>query len=178
MIDGAILDGKIMFWTVNFPKSQKQPHTDNTGNEWDLSLARCLAAAGSSGAPGRAQYRRRRAGLKAPFVFLLFYCNMCDRLLHHNQGNPVHPSLPPPSPQPVSQYISTCTCSPDCLTSNFPALFSGLIPCCLSLTSLSRPPSPGKSLHFRSDLVSARSPSVFLIIRTLNAFKLLKCTLS
>lgn len=38
VIDGAILDGKITFWTVNFTKSQKQPHTDNTGNEWDLSL--------------------------------------------------------------------------------------------------------------------------------------------
>lgn len=127
VIDGAILDGKITFWTVNFTKSQKQPHTDNTGNEWDLSLAGCLAAAGSSGAAERAQYRRPREGLKAAFVCLLLYCNMCDKLLRHNQGNPVHPSLPP-SHRPVqhtcfSQY--TCTCSPGCLslTSNFPALF-------------------------------------------------------
>lgn len=33
MIDGSILDGKITFWTVNFTKSRKQPHTVNTGNE-------------------------------------------------------------------------------------------------------------------------------------------------
>lgn len=34
MIDGAILDGKITFWTVNFSESEKQPHSDTTGNEW------------------------------------------------------------------------------------------------------------------------------------------------
>ena len=59
MIDGGILDGKITFWTVNFTESKKQPHTDTTGNEWDLSPACCLAAAGSSGAAGQTQYVSR-----------------------------------------------------------------------------------------------------------------------
>lgn len=65
MIDGGILDGKITFWTVNFTESKKQPHTDNTGNEWDLSLACCLAVAASSGATERAQNSRRRQVLKS-----------------------------------------------------------------------------------------------------------------
>lgn len=120
VIDGAILDGKITFWTVNFTKSQKQPHTDNTGNEWDLSLARCLAAAGSPGGLGGPPYRRRREGWGAAFVFLLLYCNMCDRLLHQS---------PPQSSRARALQIVS-------LMSNF----SGLIPCCLVLTSLPPPP--------------------------------------
>lgn len=44
VIDGSILDGKITFWAVNFTQSKKQPQTDNTGNEQDLSLAWCLAS--------------------------------------------------------------------------------------------------------------------------------------
>lgn len=141
VIDGAILDGKITFWTVNFTKSKKQPHTDNTGNEWDLSLACCLAAAGSSGAAERAQYRRQREVLKAAFVFLLLYCNMCDRLLHHNQDNAVHASLSPQlSARLAHLFLPVHEPQYDTLSHSLsPTLMLSSPVCCLFLTSLSYP---------------------------------------
>lgn len=59
-----------------------------------------------------------------------------------------------PSHQPASQYISTC--SPHCLslTSNF-FWTDPLLP---GSDQPVLPPSPGKSLHFRSDLVSVWFP--------------------